>query len=317
MHNKMKKNILMVIVLVIIAFLAVLCTPAMEQSLSQTEYSGYCLSNRKIRVAIDEDGSLSELCNLETGHNYASGALLWRLYYDCPSEKEIEISAEDQTPDICIQGDSILISYDSLVVRGEKIAFSLDLAVVLEDDKLRFCSSMTNNEAHSVIRELHYPLLHGAVLPQDHKLYTAEAGGRLYDNPQKLLGKLDSSPYKKPEQFFRQKNVKYGAKVFMNCFGLLGREQGLYFGSHDATFQDTWHGLRAYKGESGKFDCLEFGFFKYPHCFCGESWACEANVVAPYSGSWHKAADIYREWVDSWWEYTPAPKWVQETPIIG
>ena len=312
MHNKMKKNIPMVIVLVIIAFLAVLCTPAVEQSLSQTEYSGYCLSNGKIRVAIDGDGSLSELCNLETGHNYASGGLLWRLYYDCPSEKEIEVSAEDQTPDICIQGDSILISYDSLVVRGEKIAFSLDLAVVLEDDKLRFCSSMTNNEAHSVIRELHYPLLHGAVLPQDHKLYTAEAGGRLYDNPQKLLGKLDSSPYKKPEQFFRQKNVKYGAKVFMNCFGLFGREQGLYFGSHDATFQDTWHGLRAYKGESGKFDCLEFGFFKYPHCFCGESWACEANVVAPYSGSWHKAADIYREWVDSWWEYTPAPKWVQE-----
>ena len=110
MHNKMKKNILMVIVLVIIAFLAVLCTPAVEQSFSQTEYSGYCLSNGKIRVAIDGDGSLSELCNLETGHNYASGGLLWRLYYDCPSEKEIEISAEDQTPDICIQGDSILIS---------------------------------------------------------------------------------------------------------------------------------------------------------------------------------------------------------------
>ena len=145
MHNKMKKNILMVIVLVIIAFLAVLCTPAVEQSLSQTEYSGYCLSNGKIRVAIDGDGSLSELCNLETGHNYASGGLLWRLYYDCPSEKEIEISAEDQTPDICIQGDSILISYDSLVVRGEKIAFSLDLAVVLEDDKLRFCSSMISS----------------------------------------------------------------------------------------------------------------------------------------------------------------------------
>ena len=302
----------MIIIVVCIAVLAVLCTPMAEQTVPAPECPGYSLSNGHIRVTIAEDGSLSELCNLETGHNYASGGLLWRLYYDTPDEKEIEVCGDAQTPSISLGEDRIIISYEGLQCRGAEIPVDLKLSVVLEDDKLRFCSELSNHMMHSVIRELHYPLVHGAVLPEDHKLYTSEAGGRLYDNPQKLLSKLDASPYKKPEQFFRQKNVKYGAKVFMNCFGLFGEKQGLYFGSHDATFQDTWHGLRAYKGESGKFDCLEFGFFKYPHCFNGESWSCDANVVAPYSGSWHVASGIYRRWVDSWWEYTPAPEWVRK-----
>ena len=98
----------------------------------------------------------------------------------------------------------------------------------------------------------------------------------------------------------------------MNCFGLFGEKQGLYFGSHDETFQDTWHGLRAYKGSSGQHDVLEFGFFKYPHCFCGETWTCNANVIAPYSGTWHVASRIYRDWADTWWDYQEAPLWVRE-----
>ena len=42
----------------------------------------------------------------------------------------------------------------------EKIAFSLDLAVVLEDDKLRFCSSiLRSNLCHVVLYHKFYQLL--------------------------------------------------------------------------------------------------------------------------------------------------------------
>jgi endonuclease/exonuclease/phosphatase family metal-dependent hydrolase len=279
------------------------CIPAGAQE--------YSLSNGRIGVTIGEDGSLVSLRNETSGQEYASGAYMWRLYYDSPAEKEIQVFGDGCLPVVSQQGDSIIVRYDKLQSKEGTLDMQVTLTISLEADFVRFGSSLTNNQPHTVIRELHYPLVHGAQLPRDHKLYTAEAGGQLFDNPAEAIGKISSSPYKKPEQIFRQKDVKYGAKVFMNCFGLFGENQGLYFGSHDATFQDTWHGLRAYRNEqSGKFDVLEFGFFKYPHCFCGESWECDANVIAPYSGTWHVASRIYRNWVDTWWDHRRTPDWV-------
>ena len=288
-----------------------------KQSTPPTQTAGgepiYTLSNENMSVSVGADGRLYSMRNATTGHDYTlgTGDYLWRMYYDAPHQKEIQILGEEQTVSVSQEGNTISIVYPTLKADGQSLNIALTLHVVLEEDKVRFTSEISNNEPHTVVRELQYPLIRNVALPSDHKLFTSEAGGRLYDNPVKLLGSISSAPYKKPEQIFRQHNVKYGYKVFMNCFGLLGEKQGLYFGSHDNTWQDTWHGLRAYKGSTGEFDALEFGFYKYPHCFAGEKWLCEGNVVAPYSGSWHKAADIYRRWVDTWWEYTPAPEWVQ------
>lgn len=291
-------------------FLTILATAVLSQLAAASPFS---LSDGKLLVTIGEDGSLQSLRNLQTGQEYASGAYLWRLYYDCPAEKEIQVCGDGQRPVVTQNGDVITLDYEKLLCRGGELNIHVTLTVSLEEDLVRFGCTLENNEPHTVIRELHYPLVHGAQLPADHKLFTAEAGGMLFGSPQAAINKLASSPYKKPEQIFRQRDVKYGAKVFMNCFGLFGEEQGLYFGSHDSTFQDTWHGLRAYRNPAtGKHDILEFGFFKYPHCFCGESWSCDANVIAPYCGSWHVASRIYRRWADTWWDHRPTPQWVQE-----
>lgn len=292
------------ITLILLAFLCSATSGAVD--------GGFTLSNGDISVTIAGDGSLTELRNVRTGHNYASGGYLWRLYYDAPYEKEIQITAEGQKPEVSASDNAITISYEGLSVRGTMVAVNLKLSVILEEDKVRFASWMSNGEQGTVIREFQYPLVRGANLPSDHKLYTSEAGGQLFADPVKTIGKISSSPYKKPEQIFRQKDVKYGAKVFMNCFGLFGEKQGLYFGSHDGTFQDTWHGMRVYKDAGGKFTSLEFGFYKYPHCFCSESWSCDANVVAPYSGTWHVASRLYRDWVDTWWDHRETPQWVRE-----
>ena len=270
----------------------------------------YTLSNGNMSVAVGEDGLLYSLRNEKTGHEYARGDYMWRLYYDALYEKEIQVVGKQQHVEVSQDGNTIVLSYPRLQAHGKELNIALRLRVVLEEDKVRFVCDIENSEPHTVVREMQYPLIRNINAPQDHKLFTSEAGGRLYDEPIKKINKLASSPYKKPEQFFRQYDVKYGYKVFMNCFGLLGKAQGLYFGSHDNTFQDTWHGMRVYKGESGEFDCLELGFYKYPHCFCGEKWSCAANVVSPYTGSWHTASDIYRRWVDTWWEYRQAPEWV-------
>ena len=283
------------------------------ERISDTESEGaVTIDNGRIAVAVGPDGSLVSLTNMQTGQDYAGGELLWRLYYDSKQEKEIQILGSEQKPEVTCAGNVITLRYDSLSAHGKTLDMQVVLTVALEEDKVRFGSTLVNNEAQTVLRELHYPLVHGAKLPADHKLYTSEAGGKLFDNPLKTVSKVQSSPYKRPEQIFRQRDVKYGYKVFMNCFGLFGENQGLYFGSHDDTFQDTWHGLRAYRDENGVHDVLEFGFFKYPHCFAGETWSCNANVVSPYNGTWHVASGIYRRWADTWWDYKQAPQWLRE-----
>ena len=272
------------------------------------------LANEKMSVAVGKDGKLYSLKNEVTDHEYAStaGDYLWRLYYDTHYEKEIQVLGEEQSVEVSQEGNTIVLKYPSVKAHGKEIAFALTLKVILEDDKVRFASEIVNSEPHTVIREIHHPLIRDIQAPADHQLYTSEAGGRLYPNPVKRINTLASSPYKKPEQIFRQYDVKYGYKVFMNCFGLLGEKQGLYLGSHDDSFQDTWHGMRVYKGENGYFDALELGFYKYPHCFCGEEWRCDANVVSPYTGSWHTASKIYRRWVDTWWDHREPPMWVKK-----
>ncbi len=274
----------------------------------------YSLKNDKVEVVINKQGCLVSLKNLTTNHDYASGGYLWRLYYDTHSEQEIEVTAGEQSPKVSSDGKSIVIDYDKLNVRGEKKEIKLRLTISLDGENVRFASAVENSIPHSVVRELQYPLVRNANLPADHKLILSQSGGRFHEDPVKaIMAKGNKIPYRTPAQFFRQYDCRYGASASMNCYILAGEKQGLYVGSHDALIQDTWHGLRVYADKNGKFTEPEFGMFKYPHCFAGEKWANDSNILSPYTGTWHKAADKYGAWVRAtWWSYHEAPQWIRE-----
>ena len=273
------------------------------------------LRNDKVAVAVDKEGNLTELRNLSTGHNYASGGYLWRMFYDSHDEREIQIVPEQQKARVESNGTSITISYPKLVdIDGKVLKMSLRLTITIEGDEVHFASAVENNVEHTVIRELDYPLVHNAKLPKDHALIMSHSGGRYYADPVKhILSKAMATPYMGPHQHFRQRDLHYGGNASMNFFLLAGEKNGLYIGSHDPLIQDTWHGMRVYPDSKGEFTQPEFGLFKYPHCFYGESWSNDTNILALYNGTWHKAADKYRAWVNSsWWDRKPQPKWVQE-----
>ena len=274
----------------------------------------YSLKNDKVEVVIGKKGELVSLKNLATGHDYASGGYLWRMYYDTKAEQEIEIQGGDQIPKVLCDGKQVLLCYDKLVVRGEKISIKLQLAISLEGENVRFASTVENGIENSVVRELQYPLVRNVNLPADHKLILSQNGGRLFENPRKaIMDKGNKIPYRTPAQIFRQYDCRYGASASMNCYILAGEKQGLYVGSHDALIQDTWHGLRLYADKDKNFTELEFGLFKYPQCFEGEKWQNDSNILSPYSGTWHKAADKYGKWVRAtWWDYHEAPQWIRE-----
>lgn len=308
-----KLNTLLIAILALFAFS---CTGDTKSTQSKTTLPDGCLTlaNEKMSVAVGKDGKLYSLKNEISGHEYASNAgdYLWRIYYDTHAEEEIQVLGEQPTVEVSKEGNTILLHYPTVIAHDKELKFALTLKVILEDDKVRFAADIANNEPHTIIRELQYPLIRDVQAPADHKLFTAHAGGKLHENPIKTISDISPKHYFRPEQYFYEHYIRYGYCVFMNCFALLGEEQGLYFGSHDNTFQDTTHGLRVYKRENGKFDILELGFYKYPHCVCGKTWSNDSNVVSPYAGSWHNAADMYRTWANEWFDYKPAPEWVQK-----
>jgi len=257
----------------------------------------FTLKDKLVEVAVDAKGNLVMLKNLQTGHDYAGGRPLWRLYFDRKNgEHEIEVRGAENTPKIRREGNRIVLQYDSLKVRNSSVKMQLALAVSLENGVARFGSRLSNDEPATIIREWQYPLVGKCQLPEDHRLLTTFRGGQLYsDSQKKIISAANNPPYKAPGQLYRQMGLKYPGSTSANCFALVGTAQGLYFGSHDPTFQDTWHGLRLYPDASGAFTELEFGLYKYPNCVKGQSWACDANVIAPYSGTWHQTSKIYRQ----------------------
>ena len=264
-------------------------------------------------LEVSPDGRLTVLAGSD-GFNYAGGAHLWRLYYNTSEEKEIQVSGEGQDPQVCECDGRIEIVYPSLVSRGKELKISLRLSISRDPDgAVRFGAELSNDEPHTIVRELQYPLVGNLQLPDGFKLLTTHTGGRIYDDPVSMIVNVPAQTlYMKPDQKFRQADLQYPRNAASNCFAFVGEDVGLYFGSHDPSFQQTWHGLRVYPSCPGVFDRLEAGFYRYPNTFCGESWSSDVSVVRPYEGPWTETCRIYRSWADSWWDKLPVPKWVQD-----
>ena len=278
----------------------------------------FVLENRgelqRTKIAVDENGFLTELSL--GGRDYAGGYPLWRLYYNTLEQKEIEISGRDEKPsEIKTVADTTFINYSRV---GGK-AFSLSLKIWTEGAAVHFAASLSNDEPHTVIRELQYPLVGDLQIPSDYKLLTTHTGGQIFDNPVWKISNVDVRPlYMTPAQKFRQYDLQYPRNAASNCFAFTGPSDGLYFGSHDTSLQQTWHGLRTYPDlgtighQTGDFKHLEAGFYRYPNAMCGDSWSNDSSVIVPYEGDWTATSRIYRRWANTWWKHAPVPKWVQD-----
>ena len=133
-----------------------------------------------VGAAVDcRTGNLMYLGRGAAGYNYAGGAGLWRLYYNTKEQKEIEITPLDATPEVSMAGDTIRIDYSTMAGK----AFGLHLRIWAADGQLHFGASLENNEPHTIIRELQYPLIGNLQIPADYRLLTTHTGGQIFDNP--------------------------------------------------------------------------------------------------------------------------------------
>ena len=290
------------------------------------------LENEFTRVRIDERGNMTELANKRTGWNWCGGGRLWRMYFDrrftpkgtptakVVEEKEIPIDASVQQATVTRDGtQSVIVNYPSLVANGEALKFSLRLTVTLEEDgQVRFRSELRNDEPHTIVRELQYPLVTDCRLPKDAELLNTHLGGKRVKNPIRRIVRPGQSPdYMIEDHKFRQFEIwgsplKYPSHTSANCYALLTGTEGLYVASHDPTFQDTIHIIRCWPGATGEFTIVETGLAKFPSVIAGGQWTNDTNVICPYSGNWTATARRYRAWANSWWKKRPVPAWVRK-----
>ena len=264
---------------------------------------------------------LLSLRNLQTGTDYAGGGGLWRLYYNTTERKEIEVTPAGQAPAVKLEEDAIRITYNRLFSEGDTLDMGLELTLRLQDGQLKCAARVENREPHTIVRELHYPLVGDLVLPEGFRLLTTHTGGQLFDNPQKAIADIPTRAlYMTPAQKFRQLDLQYPRNAAADCFAFTGEREGLYFGSHDPSLQQTWHGLRAYPSQGEQcatgrwqdFGRLEAGFYRYPNAVCGQVWTNDCSVLVPYCGDWTETARLYRTWADNWWEKQGPVQWARE-----
>lgn len=264
----------------------------------------HTLQNEYLRLSLDANGDLHELINLHSGHNYAGGHPLWRLIYSRGEVLEIESEVGDGQPNIEVRQDEISICFERVQGEDGPLNFRLDITLQLCADEVHFRYSLANDEPDTLLRECHFPRVRGMQLPEGQELIWSFMGGqKLTDLRSRLQGQ--GSGYMAEDQAGLQLWTTYpGSSAATNCFVFADEKEGLYFGSHDNSFQRTLHLMRLIQ------DDLEAGFVKYPLLATGQSVSNEHFVISPYSGTWHHAARKYQLWAQTWFRRAEFPAWV-------
>lgn len=273
------------------------------------EAGGAALENAAVRLAVDGQGRLVELCNRRTGTDYAGERPLWRVFYRQGDVLDVEAVAPPSPPKITADARGLAIRYERLAaLDGRPLDVRLELRARLKGpgDEVAWSAQVENRQAGITVTELQFPLVGNGRYPADQALIWSAKGGQRYTNPRGVV-RASHSLYMAPDQNGIKMSGMYpGISASTNCFVFAGPREGLYLGSHDPSLQPTLHLLRLLGEE------LDAGFVKYPFLAPGERWASAEFVLAPYSGTWHVAARKYRAWANCWFVPSKVPDWVRD-----
>ncbi len=254
------------------------------------------ISNEFVKLSLDANANLTELINLKSGHNYAGQQNFWRLIYEQGMVKEIAVDGADcRQPKCYCTGNEIIIEYDSITTTTSRLNVKLKFKFRLKKEQIVIDAFVDNQSDDLTIRELHVAVRNMNMLKNQRLIWTFRSGEQ-YRNIRKKLEET-TTYYCAADHKAHEMSVLYPDRATTNCYVLDTPEQGLYVGSHDNSFQTTLHLLRL------RGNAFDASLAKYPFLKPGEKKSFPNFVFAPYSGSWHQASHIYRNWADTW--YTP------------
>lgn len=192
-------------------------------------------------------------------------------------------------------GQTLKFAYE-IDAGGGLVEYRVELGAGLD---ARWTISVENHSRVPVV-EVTFPVLGNLRIGETERdntlLFPRQLGERIPDP-------VHQTPYQQ---------TNYIGEASMPWMSLFNEQGGLYVGSHDRTVLDT---RLEYLGLNTSSMLM---FTKQPTIEPGESWTSEPFLVALYEGSWHRAADIYRDWANQWITPMELPRWLRyPTPRVS
>lgn len=264
------------------------------------------IENSRVRLTIDEEGRLTELTNVATGQNYAAGRPLWAMFYREGDSLENRVAVESSRARVSRRGEALVVRYEEVHARGGALAVQVEMEARLEGDEVHWSASLSSRQPKITITEFHFPLVGACRFRPGQALIWSDSGGQRFEDPRARIRRAYTAYGTADQQGIKLYGSYPGLHAGINAFVFAGPGEGLYFGSHDPSFQQTLH-LLTLKGND-----VTAGFVKYPFLDQGKSWRVTGYVLSPYSGDWHVAARKYRAWANSWYKPVRKPEWVRQ-----
>jgi hypothetical protein len=272
------------------------------------------ITNSALRLTFSDAATLTSLVETATGHDYAGGRPVWRLFVERGQRYQDEAFPLSTPPQVtAVSPTELRFDYPALVSKTSgELALRLSFGVRLIDDETHWWAELHNATADVTVKDFQFPLLGAMRLKPDQGLITTYAGGQRHPDAKQFVRNHyppTHHHYVTTDHEAWQAQLGYpGLTAAFNCFTLPAADSGLYFGSHDTTFRDTIHLWRL---DGPAKDDFEAGFAKHLALRPGESIRLDGYVVSAYAGTWHVAADKYRAWAETWFKPAPRPEWLR------
>lgn len=291
------------------------------------------LENNKIKVVFNsESGAIEKFTSKITGwkiEKRSELALSFSMNVPLPNQRFNPVLGNNQKQaavEINEEEKMITFIWENLQSeKGGQLNISFQGTVKLTDDGLIFTAEV-HNRSEYVVETIRWPQFGDLSIPNNSEQFSQM--GINYGGMKKfeIYPKFQNEP-----GYFAVDNPSNWMKSPATPFVLLGNEEeGLYIGYHDTTARDLLQfktelkpGYVSYElwdtGVNPKTDTIagqpvryEFTTAHFPFVNPGEKVKLQPIVIQPYKGSWHKGADIYKEWRSTWFKAPLSPKWLNE-----
>lgn len=264
------------------------------------------LRNGRTRVTLDKHGSIQGIIDVKTGHAYfdaiADDRRLFHLIVPAATWSSRPTSSHESAPPVLVKNDNgCILRYPNLKVCGKETGIKAEVKFSFPagTDEIQF-SLKLRNEGKETITGAIFPWLNGWKSPGEPSL------DRIMLGPTK-----DVVPASLPKwmlawgngTFAQQETVKYPDSMMVPWIDISGEKGGVSCINYQRKPRMCFAAVKNMAGhEPGYRLGVLWGFYAYVPP--GHEWESPVLGISVHDGDWHRTADRYREWMNTW--FTPA-----------